>query len=152
LRFESGAVLCKCECHSSCPVTGPPSAIPQRTWRESCTCPGAEQERQRRAAAGPEFPDFHEYLAQSRQRSQARREAFDAAKAKAAGKNREQIRDLYTAELRARGLKIPPDEILDAEVDAISGDYRPIARLMGRVVSNVPKFVRDIFRPLDPPV
>ena len=122
LRFEFGAVLCKCECHSSCPVTGPPAAIPERTWRESCTCPGAEQERQRRAGAGAEFPDFHEYLARSRRRSQTRREAFDAAKAKAADKNREQIRDLYKAELRARGLETPPDEILDAEVDAITGD------------------------------
>jgi hypothetical protein len=47
LRFEFGAVLCKCECHSSCPVTGAQAAIPEQTWRESCTCPGAEQERQR---------------------------------------------------------------------------------------------------------
>jgi hypothetical protein len=146
LRFEFGAVLCKCECHSSCPVTGPQAAIPERTWRESCTCPGAEQVRQalgRRA----EFPDFKEYLAQSRRRTQTRREAFNAAKAQAAGKDRQEIRDLYAAELRARELEIPPDDILDAEVDAITGDYRPVIGLVGRALSDVPKFMRGIFRP-----
>jgi hypothetical protein len=99
------------------------------------------------AAAGAEFPDFKEYLAQSRRRFQARREAFDAAKAQAAGKNRQEIRDLYEAELRARVLEIPPEEILDAEVDAITGDYRHVIGLMGRALSDVPKFVRGIFRP-----
>jgi hypothetical protein len=74
-----------------------------------------------------------------------------AAKAKTADKNREQIRDLYKAELRARGLETPPDEILDAEVDAITGDYRSIARLIGQVLNDVPKFIREIFRPFDPP-
>jgi adenine-specific DNA glycosylase len=108
LRFEFGAVLCKCECHSSCPVSGPSAAIPERTWRESCTCPRTEQERQRRAAAGAEFPDFQEYLAQSRRRSQSRREAFDAAKTQAGGKTREQIRDLYKTELRTRGWTFRP--------------------------------------------
>lgn len=146
-RFEFGAVLCKCECHSSCPVTGPQTAVPERTWRESCTCIGAEQERRKLAAAGVEFPDFTESMAQSRQRSRTRREAFDAARANAAGKTRVEIRDLYQAELHARGLEIPPDEILDAQVDAIIGDYRSSVRLMGRALGDLTKVVRGIFHP-----
>jgi hypothetical protein len=86
-------------------------------------------------------------MAQSLRHSQARREAFDAAKAQAAGKTREQIRDLYMAELRARGLDMPPDQTLDAEVDAIAGYYRPAMRLMGQALRDLPKIVRGMFRP-----
>jgi hypothetical protein len=103
--------------------------------------------RQALAAPGAEIPDLKEYLAQARRRSQTRREAFDAAKAQAAGKTREQIRDLYAAELRSRRLEMPPGEILDAEMDAITGDYRPGMRLMGRALSDLPKLVQGIFRP-----
>jgi hypothetical protein len=49
-----GAVLC--ECHSSCPITGSGEAVPFRAWRESCSCAGAERERQR--LDGAEFPGF----------------------------------------------------------------------------------------------
>jgi hypothetical protein len=49
----------------------------------------------------------------------SRKEAFTAAKARAAGKNREEIRRLYLAELHARNLQIPDDHILDAAVDSI---------------------------------
>lgn len=147
LRFEFGAVLCKCECHSSCPIAGPQAAIPERTWRESCTCIGAEQERRKLADAGVELPDFKEHMEQSRQRSQTRRQAFEAARSNAAGKTREEIRDLYEAELRARGLEIPPDEILDAHVDAIIGDYRSSVRLMGRALGDLTKVMRGMFHP-----
>jgi hypothetical protein len=47
---------------------------------------------------------------------------------------------------RARGLKIPPDDMLDAEVDAIAGDYHALMRLMARQAGNAAKFIRDIFR------
>jgi hypothetical protein len=40
LRLEFGAMLCKCECHSSCPVTSSRAAVRVRTWREMCSCPG----------------------------------------------------------------------------------------------------------------
>ena len=79
--------------------------------------------------------------------SRARREAFDVTRANAAGRSREQIRELYEAEMRARGLAMPPEEILDAQVDAITGDYRAITRLMSRQVGNAAKFVRDLFHP-----
>jgi hypothetical protein len=55
-RPKCGAMLCECKCHSSCPITGSGEAIPFRAWRESCSCAGADQERQRLGAV--EFPDF----------------------------------------------------------------------------------------------
>jgi hypothetical protein len=55
-RPKFGAMLCECECHSTCPITGSRMAVPFRAWRESCSCAGAEQERQR--LDGVEFPGF----------------------------------------------------------------------------------------------
>ena len=51
-----GAVLCECACHDSCPITGSREAVPFLAWQESCSCAGAEQERQR--LDGVEFPGF----------------------------------------------------------------------------------------------
>ena len=42
----------------------------------------------------------------------------------AAGKTRDEIRDLYIAELRARGLETPPEPLLGAAIDMLSGDPR----------------------------
>jgi hypothetical protein len=65
------------------------------------------------------------YKSESRQRSPAQDEAFNAARAvTAAGKTRDEIRDLYIAELRARGLEIPREPLLEAVIDMLSGDPR----------------------------
>ena len=118
--------------------------VGEQTWREWCICPGAtEAERTRRA----QFPDFAEVRARSRQDSQSQREAFQAARANAAGKSREETRDLYLAELRSRGLEIPPDELLDATVDTFTGNYRTSARLFARSVIDFWKSIRDDSRP-----
>jgi hypothetical protein len=45
--------------------------------------------------------------ARSRNELQSRREAFKAVQASAAGQDRGQLKDLYVAELQARGLKMP---------------------------------------------
>jgi hypothetical protein len=58
LRLESGAGLCQCQCHSSCPVTSKRMAVPLATWRESCGCPGAAAERSRQERDGDVYPDF----------------------------------------------------------------------------------------------
>lgn len=137
LRLEVGEGLCKCECHSPCPVTSKRVTVSAQAWRESCTCPGAEAERIGHDHAGTEFPDIGELWARSRQRSQSRREAFQAARASAVGKTREEIKALYITELRARGLEIPPEEVLDARVDALTGNYVPTIRLMGRSAANL---------------
>jgi hypothetical protein len=92
------------------------------------------------------MPTFKEHMARAERRSRSRKEAFDAARANAPGKSREEVRELYEAELHARGLEIPPEEFLAAEVDAIAGDYRPLMRLMGRKAVNAAKGIRDMFR------
>ncbi|HET9081733.1 MAG TPA: hypothetical protein VFO01_14650 [Trebonia sp.] len=165
LRPEFGVGLCSCDCHAPCPVSREKrlvsglglvtgwATVPARTWLESCTCPGAEAERLRLDQAGYEFPDFDEVAEQARQRHQPRREAFDAARAQAAGKSREQVKELYLAELRARGQETEmPQEALDATVAAIAGDHLTVARLMGRLVVDSVKIFRAAHRHYELPV
>jgi hypothetical protein len=144
LRLEFGGLLCECDCHSSCPVASNRRSVSIPVWRELCTCPGAEAERARHDQARTSFPDFdfHQEWARSRQRSQSRQEAFQAARARAAGKTREEIKALYIAELRSRNLKIPEGDVLDAIVDALTGHYVTAARLIGRSVADLWKFLR----------
>ena len=110
LRREGLATLCGCGCHSSCPVTNDENTVGDPAWRQSCTCPGAEAIRGIRdqlETQPPNFSDFRAGWAKYRQESQSRREAFEAAQVAAAGMDREQLIDLYAAELRSRGLRIP---------------------------------------------
>jgi hypothetical protein len=105
--------------------------VSRAIWVGLCTCPGtelaevrldeAEQERQ-------DLPDIEGLLRERREKRArerqeeraARREAWEAARAAAAGKSRAQIREIYVAGLRARGLTVPSDLVLDATADAIS--------------------------------
>jgi hypothetical protein len=48
------------------------------------------------------------------------REAFESTRAAASGKGHAEIREIYLAELRARGLALPSDLVLDANADAIA--------------------------------
>jgi hypothetical protein len=111
LRFEAGALLCKCGCHSSCPRADKRAGVLEQTWRESCTCPGAEDERPRREPAA----------VQAQSPPQPLHEVGRAVRAKAAGQSQEQIKDLFKAELRARGLRIPREEVLNVMVKVITG-------------------------------
>lgn len=111
LRREGFAILCRCHCHSSCPVASEKNTVgDDQVWRQSCTCPGAEAMR-RMLDEFEILPygirDFREMWAKSRNELQSRREAFKAAQASAAGQDRGQLKDLYAVELRARGLKMP---------------------------------------------
>jgi hypothetical protein len=110
LRREGFTILCRCDCHSSCPVTSEKNTVADQAWRQSCTCPGAEAVRRMRDEFGIlpfDFRDLRGMWAKSRNELRSRREAFKAAQASAAGQDREQLKDLYAAELRARGLKMP---------------------------------------------
>jgi hypothetical protein len=78
--------------------------------------------------------------------SRLRREAFDAVRARAAGRSRAEIRDLYQDELCARGVRIPADEVLDAKADAIARDYRSSARMAGSAVADLAKLVGSMLR------
>lgn len=138
LTFGDEVVLCTCECHVPCPVSGKRRllsglvTVSARTWRDSCTCPGSEAVRAQWERLGYSPLDRGELFTEARRRQQAQREAFDAAKAHSAGKSREEVRELYVAELRARGEEPPDSEALDAAVAAITGNLLPTVRLIGR--------------------
>ena len=73
----------------------------------------------------PGWQEYREtYESGSRRRSRARKDAFHAARGASSGKTRDEIQDLYIAELRARGLEIPSEPFLAAAVDLLSGDAR----------------------------
>lgn len=149
LRLELGAGLCPCSCHSSCQATPAERrmTVPFKVWRESCTCPGAAAERHRLDEADiSDPPDFGEMREEARRRSRARSEAFEATRARAAGRDREEIRAMYVAELRARGLKIPADPVLDAVVDRITGNPLPAVRLAGESLVRMGKAFYDLSR------
>jgi hypothetical protein len=118
------------------------ATVPARTWLESCTCPGAEAARIRFGQEGFEFPNLDRLWAQGRQEQLSRRDAFEAARAQAAGKSRDEIEELYVAELRARGHEISSQEVLDANVAAVTGDYVPVTHVLGQAVVSSVKFFR----------
>ncbi len=129
-----GVGLCGCSCHASCPVTVTTRrmTVPAKTWYTSCTCPGAGQAWQRMNEAGSGFPDFGEVLQEEQRRARARKDAFEATRAGAGGRNRREVREIYVRELRSRGLRIPADNALDAVVERINGNPLPTARLLGK--------------------
>jgi hypothetical protein len=147
LRPEFGAGLCPCECHMPCPVslTAKRLTVPMKTWDSSCTCPGAQQERHRLTEAGIEIRDFAEIREDARRQSLVRKEAYEAARARAAGKSRDEIRDIYLAERRARDLNVPSDRVLDAVVERITtGNPLPAARIAGEGVVRMGKALYGI--------
>jgi hypothetical protein len=149
LRREGFAMLCRCDCHSSCPVTNEENTVGDSAWRQSCTCPGAEAIRGMRDELEIQpfdSSDFRDGWAKYRQESESRREAFKAALA-SAGPDREQLKGLYVTELRSRGLTIPGNEDLDAAIDAQIGDHLTGARLVGREVVNLGKRIGSFRHP-----
>jgi hypothetical protein len=133
LRLESGVVLCKCACHSSCPANGTRMMVPEQTWRESCTCPGAQDRRAK----------LDRTDGRSRDSSQGHLEALYAVRARAAGMSREEIKDAYVAELHSRGLAVPAEPAFDGIVDAIACYNRLGAGLLGRSLAGLAKFFGD---------
>jgi hypothetical protein len=154
LRLEFGTALCQCSCHRSCPVSGSRWFVPFKVWRDSCTCPGADGARQRSAETGAEPPSFADVREQEQRRSTARKDAFEAVRRAAAGKSRDEIRELYVAELRSRGLEPPTEPFLAATVEHLAGNPVPTARLVAHGVAELGKgavalarLLRDVNRP-----
>jgi hypothetical protein len=150
LRRERFAILCGCDCHSSCLVTNEKNIVGDLAWRQSCTCPAAEAVR-RMLDEAVILPfgvrDFAEKWAESRHEFKSRREAFKAAQASTAGQDREQLKDLYVAELRSRGRKIPGGDALDAAIAAHMDSYPTGARFVGREVVSLWKRLGSFRRP-----
>ena len=142
-RSESRVVLCRCECHAACPVTSTRRTIPVPAWRESCTCPAAATVPSTVGRAHGSGQD----TAEAAHLSPARVEALNAAGDQAAGQSREQVKALYQAELRARGLDIPMEAVLDVEVSLIAGDYPADTGLAGRALLGLVKRLYGIGRP-----
>jgi hypothetical protein len=130
-RRENDIRVCQCRCHSRCPVAaeGEPTVAPA-AWRESCTCPGAEAEGRRLEKTGFDFSDSGESWDESRRRSRAWKEAYETVRAQAGGNSHDELREIYLAEISARGLKVPSDEILDAAVARMKGNPLPLARIV----------------------
>jgi len=130
-------LLCSCRCHSACPLAGR-LLVSRAIWVGLCECPGtelAEDKFDQAEREAPHFPDFERRL-RERQEQRARerqehradmRAAREATRAAAAGKSRAQIREIYVAELRARGLEVPSDLMLDATADAIARNREKVS-------------------------
>ena len=147
-RLEFGTGLCACPCHSPCPIADGHRAVPPSRWRESCSCPGAAAQRTRHIQTGAEPPDFGQIVAQKRRQSELRKQASQAVRAAAAGKSKDEIKDMLRAERQARGLSIPADHVLDANADAIMGNYGPALRLAGQSFTHVAGGIAELIRTL----
>jgi hypothetical protein len=94
--------------------------------------------------AGP--PDFGQLWQARRLRTRLRKEAYQATRARAAGKNRDQIREIYLAESNARGLPAPSDAVLDAIVEHIDGNSLPAVRVAAESLAQMGKAMHGISR------
>jgi hypothetical protein len=138
LQFDD-AGLCQCSCHCACPLGGTGRwSVPFRVWLNSCACPGADRVRHRFAEVG-EPPRVDEVRERVERDGRARKEAFEAARRAAAGKSRDEIRELYVAELRSRGVDPPTEPFLAATVEHIAGNPVPRARLVAHGMAGLGK-------------
>jgi hypothetical protein len=106
-------------------------------WRDRPRTPRSRAARKLNEAGRhtPDFAQFQREHQERRERSErerqerraARREAFEAARAAGAGQTRQQIKEIYEAELRSRGLPLPADVLLDAHSDIIARDRQKMS-------------------------
>jgi hypothetical protein len=119
LRLTGGA-LCRCACHSSCPVSGP-DAAGLGAWRDACTCPGsvAQRAEARRRWHSDRPPTMAEVEQRLLDQDAALSRARDALAARPRGLPADEVRQLLVQELRAQGAEPPPDSVLDRAVASI---------------------------------
>jgi hypothetical protein len=120
--------------------------VPWRAWWASCTCPGADQVRRRMEEAGVEFADPGEMWEKVQRDSAARSEVFRSARDRAAGRSRDEVREIYLAELRSRGLPVPSGDVVNATVELIMGSPLSAARLMGEGLIETGKLLHGVFK------
>jgi hypothetical protein len=113
IQSQSTVTLCECSCHAACTLAGR-TPVPLTVWQQLCECPGGENVRAWTDEPRQPRPGFRgdhkEKDHQWREDTAARRQAFRAARDAAAGKTRQELRDLYIAELRSRGQVVLPQE------------------------------------------
>lgn len=123
----TGADLCRCPCHASCPVSGPDRADLGHWW-DACTCPGsdgqrAESRRQWNQDRPPTMSDLEE---RKRRRDAELSRARAAVQPRAAGLPASAIRQLLIDQLRSQGSGVPPEDLLDFEVMRIQHPLPPL--------------------------
>lgn len=138
-RLQSIIALCRCGCHAACPLADR-MPVPLTVWQQLCACPGAEQQRVWKEDPNDPFPGYREMRdrgqRESRERNEAGTAAFRAAREAAPGKSREEVRDVYISELRARGQEIPPEPFLGATLDLLTGRWLRGLRSIRKVMRN----------------
>lgn len=159
-------LLCLCTCHSGCALAGRLPLVTREVWQAQCICPGTDLAAGKLDEAERDAPDFGDFQRQWRERRErsarqsqqrraarreAKREAFEAARAAGAGKSRAQIREIYVAELRARGLALPSDLVLDATADAIARNREKFSVVYSaRVLAELSRDFKKLFSRHDP--
>jgi len=142
--LQSTIILCRCDCHERCSLTGW-KHVPVTAWQELCECPGAAFQRTWKEDIDDPWPGAREQREQQdraeQQRKEAHDQAFQAASQAASGKTRREVREVYLAELRARGGPDPMYEpVFEAEVDVLM--HRPLrglARLAHALLNLTPR-------------
>jgi hypothetical protein len=81
-----------------------------------------------------------------RRKARARKEAFNAARVRASGKNLDEIREIYAEELCARGLDTGGGPRTDADVAWIAGNPLPMVVLEGKGLVRIGKGLRDFVK------
>jgi hypothetical protein len=123
-RLESTITLCRCRCHAACPLAER-MPVPLTVWQQLCACPGAGELRAWKEDPDEPWPGAKQARENRqrewRERTEARNQAFRAASQAARGKSRDEVRDLYIAELRARGQDVPAESFLEADIDLLTG-------------------------------
>ncbi len=106
------------------------------------------------AAIGYEPPSLADIRERQQRQATGRREAFQAVRRVAHGKSRDELRELYVAELQSRGLDVPGEAVMAATVEHLAGNPVPAARLvghgfaeLGRGAVALARLLRDINRP-----
>jgi hypothetical protein len=123
-RLQSTIALCRCPCHAACALAER-MPVSLTVWQQLCRCPGGERMRAWKEDPDNPWPGAKEAREKQQRESQesheAHQEAMRAARDAAPGKTRAEVRELYIAELRARGQEVPPEPILDVEVEFLIG-------------------------------
>lgn len=144
-HLESTITLCRCSCHAACPLADR-MPVSLTAWQRLCACPGAEEQRAWKEDRDEPRPGVTKESRERtrrewRERDEARKQALRAVRRAGRGRTREELRDLYVAELRARGLKVPPEPSLEADIDFLTG--HPLQGLR-RIWSTGPEHFTDL--------
>lgn len=125
-QIQSMIMLCRCDCHASCSVAAQ-TAVYLTVWQHLCGCPGGSRYRAWKEDPEEPWPGAQEAWEKTRRSHvlsmSARREARRAAQASAPGRTREQVREIYAAELQARDQELPPEPFLEVDLDMLTGHH-----------------------------